>query len=56
MERAASLIVIIGVLFWIVSVLVFKGLWRVQMISAAIIIFGIVLAHISEEFYQEEDE
>jgi len=56
MEKAASLIVIIGVLFWIVSILIFKGLWRVQMISAAIIIFGIILAHISEEFYREEDE
>jgi hypothetical protein len=56
MEKAASLVIIIGVLFWVASILLFKGLWRFQMLSAGVIIFGIILAHTWEELFRNEDD
>jgi len=56
MEKAASLVIIIGVLFWVISILIFKGLWRFQMLSAGVIILGIILAHTWEELFRNEDE
>ena len=56
MEKAASLVIIIGVLLWVASILIFKGLWRFQMLSAGVIIFGIILAHTWEELFRNEDD
>lgn len=56
MERLVSLILIIGAVLWLISVFFRDGRWQWQMFSAAIIIIGIVAAHMWEEVFQKEEE
>jgi len=54
MEKVATTIIIIGSVLWCFSVLFMEGRWRPQMISAAILILGIFVAHIWEEVFRKE--
>ncbi|MDE0042871.1 MAG: hypothetical protein OXT74_12605 [Candidatus Poribacteria bacterium] len=56
MERLISIIIVVGALIWLAGVLVFDGRWQWQMFAAAVIIVGIIAAHIWEEVYQHKDE
>ncbi len=49
MEKAASLIIIIGTFLWLFSVLALEGRWQWQIFSALVLIVGIFLAHFWEE-------
>jgi len=56
MERLVSLILIIGAVLWFISIFFLDGRWQWQIFSAAIIITGIVAAHIWEEVFQKEED
>lgn len=56
MERLISIIIVVGALIWFASVLFLDGRWQGQMFAGAIIIVGIIAAHIWEEVYQHKDE
>ncbi|MDE0298176.1 MAG: hypothetical protein OXN17_06055 [Candidatus Poribacteria bacterium] len=56
MERFISIILIVGALMWLASILLFGGRWQWQIFSAAIVIVGIIAAHIWEEVFQNKDE
>ena len=56
MEKLASVIIIIGAVFWVVSILFMGARWQPQMLAAVILLFGIFLAHFWEEAVHKEDE
>ena len=56
MERLISIIIVVGALIWLAAVLFFDARWQWQMFAAAIVIVGIIAAHIWEEVYQNKDE
>ena len=56
MERLISIIIVVGALIWFAGILLFDGRWQWQVFAAAVIIVGIIAAHIWEEVYQHKDE
>ena len=56
MERLIGIIIVVGSLIWLAGVLFFDGRWQWQVFAAAVIIVGIIAAHIWEEVYQRKDE
>ena len=56
MEKLVSLILIIGAVLWLISVFFLDGRWQWQIFSAAIIITGIMAAHMWEEVFKKEEE
>ena len=56
MERLISIIIVVGSLIWLAGILLFDGRWQWQVFAAAVIIVGIIAAHIWEEVYQHKDE
>ena len=56
MERLISFIIIVGALIWFAAVLFMEARWQWQIFSAAIVIVGIIAAHIWEEGSQNNDE
>ena len=56
MERLVGFILIIGSVLWLISIFFLEGRWQWQMFSAAIIIIGIVAAHMWEEVFRKEEE
>ena len=49
MEKLASVIIIIGTVFWFISILFLGGRWQWQMLAALILTIGIFIAHFWEE-------
>lgn len=56
MEKLISIIIIGGALIWFAAVLFFEARWQWQVFAGAIIIVGIIAAHIWEEVFQHKDE
>ena len=56
MERLIGIIIVVGFLIWLAGVLLFDGRWQWQVFAAAVLIVGIIAAHIWEEVYQHKDE
>ena len=49
MEKVASFIIILGTLLWLFSIFALEGRWQWQMLSALVLIVGILCAHFWEE-------
>jgi drug/metabolite transporter (DMT)-like permease len=56
MEKLASLIIIVGSLFWVISIFFLGARWQPQMFAALVVIIGIFLAHFWEEVFRGEEE
>ena len=56
MERLIGIVIVVGTLIWLAGIRFFDGRWQWQMFAGAIIIVGIIAAHIWEEVYQHKDE
>jgi drug/metabolite transporter (DMT)-like permease len=56
MEKLASLIIIVGSLFWVISIFFLGARWQPQMFAALIVIIGIFLAHFWEEVFRGEEK
>jgi len=56
MEKLASVIIILGTVFWFISVLFLGGRWQWQMLAALILTIGIFIAHFWEELSEGKDK
>ncbi len=56
MEKLASVIIIFGTVFWLVSVLFLGGRWQWQMLAALILTIGIFIAHFWEELSEGKNK
>ena len=56
MEKLASVIIIIGTVFWFISVLFLGGRWQWQMLAALILTIGIFIAHFWEELSEGKNK
>ncbi|MDE0314803.1 MAG: hypothetical protein OXM61_07875 [Candidatus Poribacteria bacterium] len=56
MEKLASIIIIIGTVFWFISILFLGGRWQWQMLSALILTIGIFIAHFWEELSEGKNK
>lgn len=56
MEKLISVIIIIGAVFWVISILFMGARWQPQMLAAVILLFGIFFFHFWEEAVHKEDE
>ncbi|MCZ6678171.1 MAG: hypothetical protein O7E52_13070 [Candidatus Poribacteria bacterium] len=54
MEKIATALIFIGAIIWGYSILFMEARWKPQMLSAAILITGIVIAHVWEELFREK--
>lgn len=53
-EKLASFLIIIGVILWVISIFFLGGRWQPLILSAAILVVAIFIAHIWEELFQEK--
>ncbi|MDE0185974.1 MAG: hypothetical protein OXP71_11085 [Candidatus Poribacteria bacterium] len=53
-EKLASFFIIIGVILWVISIFFLGGRWQPQVLSAAILVVAIFIAHIWEELFQQK--
>ena len=53
-EKLASVLIIIGVILWVISIFFLGARWQPLVLSAAILIIAIFIAHIWEEIFQEK--
>ncbi len=56
MERLISILIIVGSAIWLVAAIFLEARWQWQIFAAAILIVGIIAAHIWEEVYQNKDD
>ena len=56
MEKLASIIIVIGTVFWLISVLFLEGRWQWQMLAALILTIGIFTAHFWEELSEGKNK
>ena len=55
MEKMAVTLIVLGAVIWAFAVLFMEARWQPQMLGAAITIVGIIVAHVWEEIFREED-
>jgi fatty acid desaturase len=53
MEKLAITLIIIGAVFWCFSIFFMEAGWQPQILSAVILIIGIIIAHVWEEIFRE---
>jgi len=53
-EKLASFFIIIGVILWVTSIFFLAGRWQPLVLSAAILVVAIFIAHIWEELFQQK--
>ena len=56
MEKLASVIIILGTVFWFISILFLGGRWQWQMLAALILTIGIFIAHFWEELSEGKNK
>jgi len=54
MEKIASALIVIGAIYWAISIVFFESDWQQQLIAAAITIVGIFVAHLWEELFRDQ--
>ncbi len=54
MEKLAYVLIFIGAVFWVSSIFTMGGRWQPQLLAAAILIVGIIIAHVWEELFREK--
>lgn len=54
MEKLAYVLIFVGALLWVFSIFAMGGRWQYQLLSAAILIGGITIAHVWEELFREK--
>ena len=54
MEKLAYALIFIGAIFWVFSIIFMGARWQPQMLAAAILTVGIILAHVWEELFREK--
>ena len=54
MEKLAYVLIFIGAVFWVFSIFAMGGRWQAQLLAAAILIVGIIIAHVWEELFREK--
>ena len=54
MEKLAYVLILIGAIFWVFSIFGMGGRWQAQLLAAAILIVGIIIAHVWEELFREK--
>jgi len=54
--KLAYIIIIVGTVFWLISILFLGGGWRPQLLAAGVLIIGIFVAYISEAVGKEADD
>ena len=56
MEKLASMIIIGGTLFWLISILFLGGGWKPQMLAAGVLCIGVFVMYASEGFVEQETD
>ena len=56
MEKLASMIIIGGTLFWLISILFLGGGWKPQMLAAGVLSIGVFVMYASEGFVGQETD